>query len=76
MTPAKAAAAAREHSCGLCWQRAGLSCNHRGDHLARYQHAESVGLLSRGELAAVVARLEVIAPHVYVSVPAATGVAA
>ena len=76
MTPAKAAAAAREFSCGLCWQRPGRSCNHRGEHLARYMHAESVGLLSRGELAAVVARLEAAAPHVYVPVPVALGAAA
>jgi hypothetical protein len=37
-----------------------------GDHLARYQHAEREGLISRAGLAAVVATLEVIAPHVIV----------
>ena len=38
----------------------------RGDHLARYQRAERRGLIGREDLAAVVARLEVIAEHVII----------
>jgi hypothetical protein len=37
-----------------------------GDHLARYQRAERRGLIGREDLAAVVAGLEVIAPHVII----------
>ncbi len=37
-----------------------------GDHLARWQRAERRGLIARGDLAAVVAGLEVIAGHVLV----------
>ena len=70
MTPAKAAAAAREFSCGLCWQRAGLPCNHRGDHLARYLHGESEGLLFPEDVAAAVARAGSGVPHAYVPVSA------
>lgn len=60
---------ARLVPCGHCWARPGVWCTFsgpRGLHLARYQRAERKGLLSRGELAAVVATLEVIAPHVIV----------
>lgn len=76
MSPAEAAAVAREVNCDHCWQRPGLPCNPRGEHLARYQRAERKGLLSREDLATVVVGLEVIAGHVYVPVPVADGRAA
>lgn len=56
-------------NCGQCWQQPGRPCTitgPAGDHLARWQRAERRGLISRQDLAAVVARLEVIAPHVIV----------
>ena len=63
------ARAARLANCPHCWQRPGPPCTisvPAGDHLARYQRAERRGLITRDELAAVVARLEVVAPHVIV----------
>lgn len=48
--------AARRVNCGYCWQRPGPPCTASGDHLARYQRAERRGLITRAELAAVVAR--------------------
>ena len=53
-------------NCPQCWQRPGLPCTGSGDHLARYQRAERRGLIGREDLAAVVAGLEVIAPHIIV----------
>ena len=56
--------------CGHCWQRPGRSCTISGppgEHLARYMRAERRGLITSAELAAVVARLEVIAPHVIIA---------
>ena len=60
---------ARRANCPLCWQRPGRPCTVSGpdgDHLARYQRAERRGLITRGELAAVVGTLEVIAAHVII----------
>ncbi len=59
--------AARRVNCLQCWQRPGPPCTVSGtpgDHLARYQRAERRGLITRAELAAVVAGLDVIAGHV------------
>ena len=56
-------------NCPQCWQRPGLPCTVSGppgDHLARYQRAERRGLITRAELAAAVATLDVIAPHVII----------
>ena len=56
-------------NCPQCWQRPGRPCTIAGlpcDHLARWQRAERRGLISREELAAVVAGLEVIAAHVII----------
>jgi len=56
-------------NCGQCWQRPGRPCTVAGvpgDHLARWQRAERRGLISREDLAAAVADLEVIAAHVIV----------
>ena len=57
-------------NCPQCWQRPGLPCTitgpPAGDHLARWQRAERRSLISREDLAAVVADLEVIAGHVIV----------
>jgi hypothetical protein len=56
-------------NCAQCWQRLGRPCTINGtpgDHLARWQRAERRGLITRAELAAVVAPLEVIAAHVII----------
>lgn len=60
---------ARLVHCGQCWQRPGEPCTISGApgyHLARWQRAERRGLITRAELARVVAGLEVIAPHVII----------
>lgn len=60
---------ARMANCPHCWQRPGRPCTIAGpdgDHLARWQRAERRGLISREDLAAVVAGLEVIAGHVMI----------
>jgi len=62
----------RATPCGQFRHAPGRSCTiigPPGNHLARYQRAERRGLISRADLAAVVAALEVIAPSVYVIVP-------
>ena len=56
-------------NCPHCWQRPGRPCTVSGppgDHLARWQRAERRGLITRAELAAVVAGLDVIAAHVII----------
>jgi hypothetical protein len=56
-------------NCPQCWQRPGRPCTVSGppgDHLARWQRAERRGLITRAELAAAVATLDVIAPHVII----------
>ena len=56
-------------NCGHCWQQPGRPCTitgPAGDHLARWQRAERRGLIGREDLVAVVAGLEVIAPHVII----------
>jgi hypothetical protein len=56
-------------NCPQCWQRPGRPCTisgPAGDHLARWQRAERRGLIDRADLAAVVAGLDVIAPHVII----------
>ena len=61
--------AVRLANCPQCWQRPGRPCivaGSPGDHLARWQRAERRGMISREDLAAVVARLEVIAAHVII----------
>src|SRR5947207_15462837 len=60
---------ARSVLCPLCWARAGRPCTltgPAGDHLARWLEAERRGVITRGQLAAVVTGLEVIASHVIV----------
>ena len=55
---------ARQVICPLCWAPRGKPCTimgSPGDHLARWQRAETDGLLSRSALATVVAGLTVIA---------------
>ena len=56
-------------NCPQCWQRPGRACTvsgEPGDHLARWQRAERRGLITRADLAAVVAGLDVIAAHVII----------
>ena len=60
---------ARLAQCPACWQRPGRRCTRfypPGDHLARFVTAEERGLITRAELAAVIADLDVIAPHVII----------
>lgn len=68
--PAELAALALLVPCGHCWAPPGLPCvpyDETGDlHLARYLRAERRGVLGRQALAAVIARLDVIAAHVLV----------
>lgn len=52
--------------CGHCGARPGFPCSPDGDHLARFVGAQERGLLTRAELAAVAAALDVIAWHVVV----------
>jgi hypothetical protein len=68
-TPVAVADLVRMANCPHCWQRPGRPCTITGpdgDHLARWQRAERRGLISREDLAAAVAGLEVIAGHVIV----------
>jgi hypothetical protein len=61
--------AVRLANCPQCWQRPGRPCTVSGppgDHLARWQRAERRGLITREDLAAVVARLEVIAAYIII----------
>ena len=65
----QAAELVRLANCPQCWQVPGRPCTFTkppGDHLARWQRAERRGLIARDELAAAVATLEVIAPHVII----------
>ena len=67
--PVAAVNLVRLANCGHCWQRPGCPCTVAGvpgDHLARWQRAERRGLITRADLAAVVAGLEVIAAHVII----------
>jgi len=62
-------AGVRLANCPQCWQRPGRPCTvsgRPGDHLARYQRAERRGLITRAELAAVVAGLDVVAARVLI----------
>ena len=66
---AMAAELVRMANCPHCWQRPGRPCTISGppgEHLARWQRAERRGLITRADLEAVVARLEVIAAHVMI----------
>ena len=59
--------AARARVCGICWQRPGLPCSLPGqpeaDHLKRYLDAYQAGEVSRGDMAAVFAAVEVVTRH-------------
>jgi hypothetical protein len=60
--------------CPMCWSSPGRPCSVSGppaDYLARYVAAVKQGLLSRAELEAIIAGIEVIADHVYVTERAA-----
>jgi hypothetical protein len=68
-TAAEPAGTARLVLCPQCWQRPGRPCTitgPAGDHLARWLEAERRGVITRDQLVAVVATLEVIAAHVIV----------
>ena len=69
MTALQAVPAVRLANYPHCWQRPGRPCTVSGppgDHLACWQRAERRGVISREDLAAVVAGLEVIAARVIV----------
>jgi hypothetical protein len=53
-----------------CGTRTTQPCTPRGDHLARYLHAEKTGAINRDQLVTAIAALTVLAPHVII--PAAT----
>ena len=55
-----------------CHACPGEPCTPEGDHLARYLRAESAGAISRDYLKAVIAGLDVLAPHVVVRLARAT----
>lgn len=58
-----AAPGVRQVACPLCWARPAEPCQAYyppGDHLARWLAAEAAGWVTRGQLAAVIARLTVI----------------
>jgi len=64
----------RRIRCDQCWAPANRPCTVSGppgDHLARYITAVRLGLIQRGQLAAIVAELTVIAGHVMISEAAA-----
>lgn len=68
-TPRETAERVRLANCPQCWQRPGRPCTVSGppgDHLARWQRAERRSLIGRGDLAAVVDGLEVMAGHVII----------
>ena len=57
----------RQASCPQCWQKPGPACTlSGGNHLARWQRAERLGLISGADLAFAAAGLEVIAEHVVI----------
>lgn len=59
----------RRIRCDQCWAPAGHCCSVSGppgDHLARYIAAAKLGLIQRGQLAAIVAAMTVIAGHVMI----------
>jgi hypothetical protein len=61
--------AVRLVNCPQCWARPGSPCTITGVpgyHLARWGRAERRGLITRAELAGVVAGLDVIALHVII----------
>lgn len=60
---------ARNVMCPLCWSLPGRACSVSGppaDHLARWVAASKAGQVTREQLAAVLAQLDVIAGHVLV----------
>lgn len=64
----------RRIRCDQCWALPNRPCTvsgQPGDHLARYIAAAALGLIQRGQLAAIVAELTVIAGHVMISERAA-----
>jgi hypothetical protein len=68
-TDALAAQKARTVICEMCWALPGRCCSVSGppgDHLCRWVQAERAGLVTRVELAEVIAALPVVAGHVYV----------
>jgi hypothetical protein len=65
-TPAEIRDGVRAANCGHCWQRPGPACTAEGDHLARWLRAERRGMISRTELAAALADLDVIEARVII----------
>jgi hypothetical protein len=60
---------ARSLVCPMCWSRPGRPCTitgPAGDHLSRWLEAERQGLVTREQLVAVVAGLDVVAAHIIV----------
>jgi hypothetical protein len=68
VSPITAAGLARTLKCPLCWAPPRTVCQRypAGDHLVRYEDAERRGVLARQAVADVVARLDVVGPHVIV----------
>lgn len=67
--PASATIAARRIRCDTCWALPGKPCTvsgPAGDHLQRYLTAQQLGLISLGELKAIIAELVVIGAHVVI----------
>jgi hypothetical protein len=64
--PSEVPALARAVTCGHCRKGPGVRCAAGGSHLARYQAAERLGVISRADLVAVVRGLVVVAGHVIV----------
>lgn len=65
-------APARRIKCDLCWSPIGKPCTVSGppgDHLIRLATAVRLGLLSKAELAAAIAGVEVLADHVMIMEP-------
>ena len=49
-----------------CRALTGEPCTPEGDHLARYLRAEITGVISRDDVKTVIAKLDILAPHVVV----------
>ena len=66
LRPARPLAAVRSASCGCCGRQPGIPCTPEGDHLARWLRAERLEMVTRAELAAAIAPLDVIAANVII----------
>jgi hypothetical protein len=61
--------AARQATCGECWQVPGKPCTPGGDHVARFGRAMRRGLISGPDLLAVLGTLDAFTTATVVEMP-------